>query len=785
MAKFEPTIEESARESSLKTSQPETSDVGVRSSEIRSTENEDKESGKTMNREDALRKLREIIGKDQRYDMDGSEVNQIRNIIEECSSKDSLILLRAAETTKILRDGSYEEMAVDFSQSALKLLEEIQSKTKNYLIRSWIDFVSLTSSNFFPIKEKRKYLERDWEYVSTIVVSGHPDLYEKYYGSNVSVVQNIPSGDVEKLFLAFQRDSFSDVEHEAMWKIYQRFHDPEVAARYDISAEIGEDIPDFERRRVTFTGKNWIDEIPFEKGGMIGPISDRYGIVYSTGFHTEFFFERDPNIEKSETSKEKKRVEKLTVEDVLRKEGLSETGANAEQRLRDQAYLYSILVQPAFRKRIEDDFGIELKDFSVRVQVQFLNFLFEKNEEEVGRVKKFLQSEMYFGNSPFGSKSERADLVRQWRREGDLDLRRKERTDRLKSFLSLEQGGADMGEKILAIGEKLPKEAADTVFAKYAEMADRAGEARKNSEKNADAIEAKLLERGKSFLSWIAEHTKEFAHDERLLSALNERLENLNAETVLAVNALRAMKESGNVEGIKEFLDGSFRILKGNDISSKMKTEMESLYRMSYPSDREEGFRETLVRNLYEQKISDPNARFYTFFVGENGKKSLKAFCSFQDKPDGSVYFGAFNVDEFFSGEKMGCLMMDESLEREAKERVVRGDCIPEKPISEHYLEKRGFIGKSFSTLEGIDLLAIERDDKNAERYETKKLSPEDIIQKSEAHFREASRIFLSVPEQSFSRKSIEATLKEGFVLTRLFRRGEKETAKVYIAFER
>ena len=93
MAKFEPTIEESARESSLKTSQPETSDVGVRSSEIRSTENEDKESGKTMNREDALRKLREIIGKDQRYDMDGSEVNQIRNIIEECSSKDSLILL--------------------------------------------------------------------------------------------------------------------------------------------------------------------------------------------------------------------------------------------------------------------------------------------------------------------------------------------------------------------------------------------------------------------------------------------------------------------------------------------------------------------------------------------------------------------------------------------------------------------------------------------------------------------------------------------------------------------
>lgn len=212
---MEPTIEEAARESSLETLQPETSGDGVRS-----LENGNEESAKTMNREEALRELRELIGKDQRYDMNGSEMDQIRNIIERCDPKDSLLLLRIAETVKILRDGSYEEMAVDFSQSALKLLEEIQSKTKSYLIQSWIDFVSLTSSNFFPIKEKRKYLERDWEYVSTIVVSGHPDLYEKYYGSNVSVVQNIPSGDVEKLFLAFQRDSFSDVEHEAMWEIY-------------------------------------------------------------------------------------------------------------------------------------------------------------------------------------------------------------------------------------------------------------------------------------------------------------------------------------------------------------------------------------------------------------------------------------------------------------------------------------------------------------------------------------------------------------------------------------
>jgi len=586
------------------------------------------------------------------------------------------------------------------------------------------------------------------------VVPDYPELYDEYYASDASVVQNISPEDIDRIFFVYRKESFFAFEHEAGWEMAERFHRPEFSERYNIPLlKSTDDIPEFEKRRMVFTGEGWVEEIPSEWGRIIGPVSDRYGVVYSTGFHTEFFFERDPNIERSETPKEKKRVEKLTVEDMLRKEGFSETGADAEQGMKDQAYLYSILIQPAFRKKIEDDFVIELKDFSVRVQVQFLNFLFEKNEDEVKKTIAFLKQ----GNS----------------------------TDRLKSFLSLEQGGTNMGENILAIGEKLPKEAADRVFAKYAEMADRAGEARKNSEKDADAIEAKLLERGKSFLSWIAEHAEEFAHNERLLSALNERLENLNAETILTVNALRAMKGSGNTEGIREFLDGSFRILKGRDLSSKTKTEMENLYHMSYPSEREGQFRETLVRNLYEQKIPDPSARFYTFFVGENEKKSLKAFCSFQDKSDGSVYFGAFNVDEFFSGEKMGCLMMDEGLEREAKKRVVRGDCIPEKPISEHYLEKRGFIGKSFSNLEGIDLLAIERDDKNSERYETKKMSQEDIIRESEANFRDASRIFLSVPERFFLRKSIESNLKDGFVLTRMFRRGEGEAAWVYLAFEK
>ncbi|QQS21005.1 MAG: hypothetical protein IPL87_00395 [Candidatus Moraniibacteriota bacterium] len=102
--------------------------------------------------------------------------------------------------------------------------------------------------------------------------------------------------------------------------------------------------------------------------------------------------------------------------------------------------LYSTLLEPLFRKKIEDHFGIALEDFSVGTQVQFLNFLFEKSEAEADRVRDFLAH----GNAH----------------------------DRLQSFLSLEEGGEKMGDVILEIGERLSQGAADSVFAKYVEFAD-------------------------------------------------------------------------------------------------------------------------------------------------------------------------------------------------------------------------------------------------------------------------------------------------------------------------
>lgn len=143
---------------------------------------------------------------------------------------------------------------------------------------------------------------------------------------------------------------------------------------------------------------------------------------------------------KDQIQSKKIRAKKLSFQELLQQEGFDVSLLGDE----DFEARYRFLLHPVFRKKIEDDFGIELKDFSVRTQMQSLNFLFEKNEEEVKKVVAFLKN----GNSE----------------------------NRLKSFLSLEQGGEEMGKVILTIGEKLPKEAADMVFAKYVELVEASRE---------------------------------------------------------------------------------------------------------------------------------------------------------------------------------------------------------------------------------------------------------------------------------------------------------------------
>lgn len=708
-------------------------DTGASGSDKHFGERHEGDAARFINREEALRELREIALKDSVDDMDGNEVERVRDIVEQCDPKDAMIFLRATEATGSLKSGSFEEGAIDFSEKALELLEEIRSRAESYLVRSKIDVTRQLPLDHWTVSQKRDLLERNWRYVSVYVVSGYPNLYEEYYASDPSIIQDISPEDVERLFWVYQKDCFALFEHESGWEMSQRFHGPDMLEKYDIPLPKNtDDIPEFEKRTRIFTGAGWVEEIPSEWGRIVGKVSDRYGIVYSTGFRVEFFFELDPEIENG-ISKEKQSVKRLTAEDVLQKEGFSGTSANAENELQNQASLYSILIQPAFRKKIEDDFGIELKDFSVRTQVQFLNFLFEKNEEEVKRVMKFVTGSKYRSHAFFLLEDDRR------REENQDEVDPKNLFDptvsanRLTSFLSLEQGGAEMGEKILVIGEKLPKEAADRVFAKYAEMAEVARGAAEYVEKSLKAPEKSspeviarvaetLLVRAKNML---VEFSEADTSEENDVHALFAKLDSFRADIELYKATLTAFARSGEPLGLDDMEQSRFEAVHAEALSDMDRGVMRDMYLRNIAGSPER-VRAKLLENL-DRNFENTDATFYVFRY-ENRVEGFLCFSQDQEgKARGEKFGSAFNVNPDFQKGTIGMMMHEEATNREAENFAIRIECLPEKRSSARYIES-GFVGTRLWDDDGEMVLDAVRDDRKKENFHSKVLSREEIM---------------------------------------------------------
>lgn len=169
-------------------------------------------------------------------------------------------------------------------------------------------------------------------------------------------------------------------------------------------------------------------------------VSSKYGALYNYDGTVDSVFELDEEIENEEKAVQNK-SKKLSISEILEKEGFEKEDMG-EEKYRKMVLTYRTLIELPLREKIENEFNIELNNFNIREQVQFVNFLSSKTVEEVGKVKDFLNQ----------SQSKEA------------------KSDRIKSFLSLESG-EEMGEKILDIGKELRNQPqmADALFAEYAE----------------------------------------------------------------------------------------------------------------------------------------------------------------------------------------------------------------------------------------------------------------------------------------------------------------------------
>ncbi|NLC31312.1 MAG: GNAT family N-acetyltransferase, partial [Candidatus Moranbacteria bacterium] len=266
---------------------------------------------------------------------------------------------------------------------------------------------------------------------------------------------------------------------------------------------------------------------------------------------------------------------------------------------------------------------------------------------------------------------------------------RKYQKNGLRSFLSLEHGGQEMGQKILDIGEKYDQVTADKIFAKYAELADYAQNSARylakefniKDETKAQEIAEHLLRRGKALLAACA-------GEDLILEQINQKLENIKGEVEMLSNTLKLAKESGlniNPEIIK-----GLRIEKRvGSLSEKEKREVIKIFEDNYKeifADNPQAFQRVKSDFLKEIENLEGQQIYVMKFNNE-----LIAFCRFKSLTENKVYGGSLNVIKEVQGMAIGGYFINDTLKEVSENHDIVIKTRKDNPANNRY-QKEGFI---------------------------------------------------------------------------------------------
>lgn len=234
----------------------------------------------------------------------------------------------------------------------------------------------------------------------------------------------------------------------------------------------------------------------------------------------------------------KETPERLNISEILEKEGFKKEEMS-EEEYNKLLLTYKTLIELPLRASVEKDFEIKLKDYSIREQVQFVNFLSTKTIEEVKRVKDFLN-------------------------QADDENDKK---NRVKSFLSLESGDFS-GEDILKIGEELKDdpELRIILFSEYAGIVDSAEEKIEEFSKiykevffdkeiDEDKIRESLLREGSELLKKAITQLNDAEEDKKseIIKNLISDLRRQDKVQAKILNDLKTLKQNIDKEQQKLF----------------------------------------------------------------------------------------------------------------------------------------------------------------------------------------------------------------------------------------
>lgn len=330
--------------------------------------------------------------------------------------------------------------------------------------------------------------------------------------------------------------------------------------------------------------------------------------------------------------------------------------------------LFRVSSSLGFRDYIQKTLSIDLSKISLNNQFYFLNFIQGKTEAELIGFKDFI------------SKS----------------IDEKDKNNKFRTFLSIEQGGKEMGDKILTLGEKLPESSNVVLFKTYGEIIDASeevGEILKNKLKEKVSIEMvekakeSLLSNGKNLLDKYSEKAKmcDGTNCEEIGRELEERL-SLAKKSVFAFSAVcKVLAENG------EFSFEDFEKAKltydQSPVYEEMKNKIIKMHHENtkqYPDKLRDEWRGTLKEGL---ENPDPNQ----LIVSASYDGEIVSTMRVIKKEDGSWYGASFNVNPTIQGGRIGSELLKEVLKDLARNKPFVADCYSGNPMLSTYLNKFGF----------------------------------------------------------------------------------------------
>lgn len=327
----------------------------------------------------------------------------------------------------------------------------------------------------------------------------------------------------------------------------------------------------------------------------------------------------------------------------------------------EELYQYLNLTKLHMRKKIADDFGIEIADCNFATQRNFLQFLEERNVVNVEELIRFVKT--------YGENG-------------------------LAAFLSLELG-SDIGDKIIQIGEKLDQADAQKVFAKIAELADFIE--KENAELSEMFLERKkgvdmsgtkldLLKKVQEIILRFNEEFEDGKSSQEKIAGLLDELDEIKTEILAFKSIFKATIKEHPEAMFEDFKDLEVQFDK-REISENDRKEMVSVIEKNYP-DLEE---RTIALAGLDKGLRNEGTTFK--ILRHKGK--VVSFLRFdQQAAEGNLYFGSFNTSPDFQGAYIGDEVMKECLESELMfgAKRIEAHTFPDKKITSKYVEDAKFV---------------------------------------------------------------------------------------------